>query len=114
MWRETCSSSAVPERRRSMKTTGCHNFEFTDKYIADLREGVPEVADHFAHYFGDLLNLKLRSRLHCPFLVEDARQETLVRVLEALQVRGSLRNAERLGAFVNAVCNNVLLPVWRN
>ena len=89
------------------------SFEFTDQYLADLRARVPLVANHFAVYFGELLDIKLRPRLRCPYSVDDARQETLVRVLEALQVKGRVRNAKSLGAFVNSVCNNVLLENWR-
>jgi RNA polymerase sigma-70 factor (ECF subfamily) len=58
--------------------------------------------------------LKLRSRLRSAALVEDARQETFVRVLTALKRKSSLASPERLGAFVNAVCNNVLLETYRS
>ena len=47
-------------------------------------------------------------------VLEDARQETFVRVLTTLKQRGGLDRPETLGAFVNSVCNNVLfrlLPI---
>jgi RNA polymerase sigma-70 factor (ECF subfamily) len=44
--------------------------------------------------------------------VEDARQETFLRVFTALRQQ-KLENPERLGAFVNAVCNNVILEMFR-
>lgn len=74
----------------------------------------PNTERHFTQYFGDLLTLKLRARLRSRVLVEDARQETFVRVLAALKQRGGLDRAETLGAFVNSVCNNVLFELYRS
>ena len=37
-----------------------------------------------------------------------------MRVLTALKKKGSLESPESLGAFVNAVCNNVLLETYRS
>jgi RNA polymerase sigma factor (sigma-70 family) len=45
-------------------------------------------------------------------LIEDIRQETLRRVLEAIG-KGLLRDAQRLESFVNSVCSRVLLEHWR-
>ena len=64
-------------------------------------------------YFTALLQLKLRSRLRSPQAIEDVRQETFARVLKALSKDGALRQPERLGAFVNTVCNNVLFEHYR-
>jgi RNA polymerase sigma-70 factor (ECF subfamily) len=58
--------------------------------------------------------LKLRSRLRSPHAIEDVRQETFARVLASLRKEHSLRQPERLGAFVNSVCNNVLLEHYRS
>jgi len=54
----------------------------------------------------------LRSRLRSKALVEDAIQETFTRVLTNSQ-SGGLQSPERLGAFVNSVCNNVLFEAYR-
>lgn len=89
-------------------------FSFDADYVRRLIAEDPETERHFTEYFGDLLSLKLRSRLRSPALVEDARQETFVRVLTALKKKGSLASPESLGAFVNAVCNNVLLETYRS
>ena len=64
-------------------------------------------------YFSELIQLKLRSRLHSPQAIEDVRQETFTRVFAALR-GGKLRQADRLGAFVNTMCNNVLLEHYRS
>jgi RNA polymerase sigma-70 factor (ECF subfamily) len=87
---------------------------FDDAYVNRLVREDPDTERHFTQYFGDLLTLKLRARLRTPALVEDARQETFVRVLAALKQRGGLERAETLGAFVNAVCNNVLFELYRS
>lgn len=89
-------------------------FSFDGDYVQRLIAGDPATEQHFTDYFGDLLTLKLRSRLRSVALAEDARQETFVRVLTALKKKGSLASPESLGAFVNSVCNNVLLETYRS
>ncbi len=88
-------------------------FDFDRAYVDRLVAGDTETEQHFARYFGDLLAIKLRSRLRSPAQVEDARQETFRRVLTTLKERGGLKAAEHLGAFVNGVCNNVLFEIYR-
>jgi RNA polymerase sigma-70 factor, ECF subfamily len=87
---------------------------FDAQYIEKLCAGDYGTEEHFVGYFTELLNLKLRSRLRSPHAIEDVRQETFVRVLRILRKDGSLRQPERLGAFVNTVCNNVLLEHYRS
>jgi RNA polymerase sigma-70 factor (ECF subfamily) len=87
-------------------------FEFDAAYLERLIAGDPEVERHFTSYFGDLIALKLRSRLRSPSLVEDVKQETFLRVIRTLREKG-LASAPSLGAFVNSVCNNVLFETYR-
>lgn len=87
---------------------------FDEDYVRRLTAGDPETEEHFTRYFGDLLTLKLRGRLRSAALIEDARQETFVRVLSTLRRKGGLATAESLGAFVNSVCNNVLFEAYRS
>ena len=86
---------------------------FDHEYVELLRQGDEETERHFTQYFGDLLLIKLRGRLRSPQLAEDARQETLLRVLTRLRRKGALDYPERLGAFVNSVCDNVLSEFFR-
>ena len=88
--------------------------EFDRRYLELLVAEDPETEQHFTRYFGDLLTLKLRSRLRSAALVDDARQETFVRVLSALKEKGGLASPESLGAFVNTVCNHVLFEMYRS
>lgn len=86
---------------------------FDATYIESLCAGDRPTQEHFVGYFTALLHLKLRSRLHSPQAAEDVRQETFARVLKALCKPGTIRQPERLGAFVNTVCNNVLFEHYR-
>lgn len=88
--------------------------EFDQAYIDRLVAADPETERHFTRYFGDLMTFKLRSRLRSPALVEDAKQETFVRVLTSLKQKRNLASAQTLGAFVNAVCNNVVFELYRS
>jgi RNA polymerase sigma-70 factor, ECF subfamily len=89
-------------------------YVFDREYIERLKNGDEETERHFTRYFGDLLFLKLRARVRSPQLAEDARQETLLRVLSRLRSKGSIEYPERLGAFVNSVCENTLSEMFRS
>ena len=86
--------------------------KFDEAYIKRLCSGDFRTEDHFVRYFSELIQLKLRSRVNSPEAMEDLRQETFARVFVTLRSAG-LRQPERLGAFVNSVCKNVLLEHYR-
>jgi RNA polymerase sigma-70 factor, ECF subfamily len=86
---------------------------FDAPYVDRLRSGDFRTQEHFVAYFSELIQLKLRARLRSPQAVEDVRQETFARVFAALRSPGGIRQPERLGAFVNSICNNVLLEQYR-
>lgn len=86
---------------------------FDARYVESLCAGDQTTQDHFTAYFTSLLRIKLRSRLRSPQAVEDVKQETFARVFAVLRRDGGLRQPERLGAFVNTVCNNVLFEQYR-
>lgn len=88
--------------------------EFDQAYVDRLVAGDAQTEQHFTRYFGDLLSLKLRSRLKSAALVDDARQETFVRVLTTLKEKRGLASPGSLGAFVNSVCNHVLFELYRS
>jgi RNA polymerase sigma-70 factor (ECF subfamily) len=88
--------------------------QFDQAYIDRLVAGESDTERHFTRYFGDLMTLKLRSRLRSPAAIEDAKQETFVRVLTSLKRKRSLATPETLGAFVNSVCNNVVFELYRS
>jgi RNA polymerase sigma-70 factor (ECF subfamily) len=86
---------------------------FDASYLERLRSGDPETERHFVAYFANLLRIKLRCQLRSRQLIDDASQETFVRVLRAVRSEGAIRSPERLGAFVNSVCENVLQELFR-
>jgi RNA polymerase sigma-70 factor (ECF subfamily) len=86
---------------------------FDESYVERLGAGDFRTQEHFVAYFSELIQLKLRSRLHSPQAIEDVRQETFTRVFAALR-SGKIRQPDRLGAFVNSMCNNVLLEHYRS
>ena len=89
-------------------------FAFDKAYVERLRNGDPATEHHFFVYFERLLQIKLRARTLASDTVEDLKQETFIRVIAAVRKEGGVRRPERFGAFVNSVCNNVLLEYYRS
>jgi RNA polymerase sigma-70 factor, ECF subfamily len=89
-------------------------FAFDDVYLERLRSGDFRTEQHFVSYFSELIRLKLRSRVPSTEIVDELKQEIFVRVFSTLRSAAGIRQASRLGAFVNSVCNNVLLEHYRS
>jgi len=87
-------------------------ISFDSGYLERLAAGDSAVESHFNKYFGELIFIKLRSRQYSSSTIDDIRQETFLRVFQALRREG-IRQPERIGAFVNSVCNNVVLEFGR-
>jgi len=83
-------------------------FPFDAEYLRRLRAADPAVEEHFAGYFSKLLTIKLRARGESRAVIHEVMQETFFRVIKAVRAPEGIQSAERLGAFVNAVCNNIL------
>ncbi|MBZ5624227.1 MAG: sigma-70 family RNA polymerase sigma factor [Acidobacteriia bacterium] len=88
-------------------------YSFDKAYLERLAAGDPEIERHFNEYFSELILIKLRARQYARNVIEDVRQETFLRVLQALR-RNGIREPERIGAFVNSVCLNVLRELGRS
>ena len=86
---------------------------FDEPYLSRLRSGDFPTQEHFSAYFGALIKIKLGSRLKSPEAIEDVRQETFARFFIALR-DGKILQPDRLGSFVNSICNNVLLEHYRS
>jgi len=89
-------------------------FAFDEAYVGRLREGDPSTESHFVAYFSQLIQIKLRARYLAPEVIEDLKQETFIRVIRSLRSDGGIRQGDRLGPFVNSVCNHVLLEHYRS
>lgn len=86
---------------------------FDESYLSRLRAGDYRTQENFSAYFGALIKIKLSSRLKSPDAIEDVRQETFARFFAALR-DGKILQPDRLGSFVNSICNNVLLEHYRS
>jgi RNA polymerase sigma-70 factor (ECF subfamily) len=87
-------------------------YSFDESYLRRLQDRDSATETHFVAYFGDLLRIKLRSRFYSTHAIEDIKQETFIRVLTSVR-EGKIRQADRLGSFVNSVCNHVRLESYR-
>ena len=85
-------------------------FAFDADYVRRLRAGDRETSAHFHAYFRDLLLIKLRRKVPSEQAIDDVRQEVFARVLAKLP---ELQDARKLGAFVNSVCNHVVMEWYR-
>ena len=82
---------------------------FNASYVSRLVDGDSATEAHFSGYFRTFIALKLRARRLSHSLAEDIQQETMLRVLKTLRQGSGISYPERFGAFVNSVCNNVIL-----
>jgi RNA polymerase sigma-70 factor, ECF subfamily len=89
-------------------------FAFDEAYVGRLREGDPSTESHFVGYFSKLILIKLRARYLPQEVVDDLKQETFTRVIRSLHAEGGIRQGDRLGSFVNSVCNHVLSEHYRS
>lgn len=98
-----------------MATAHCLDFhQFNETYLHELRTQDETTEAHFVAYFSKILHNKLRRRLMCPEHIKDVQQETLLRAWAAVRAEGGIRQPERFGAFVSAVCNNILRESYRS
>ena len=88
-----------------------HSFD--EDYVGRLRAADSRTEQHFVAYFSKLIQIKLRSRLPSREAIEDARQETFARFFVALR-KAKILQPDRLGSFVNSICNNVLKEQYRS
>lgn len=86
-------------------------FTFDDEYLRRLRERDRDTTAHFVSYFGELLQITLRSRLRSAEAVDDVRQEVFYRFFKKID---ELREGAKLGAFVFSIRNNALLEHYRD
>jgi RNA polymerase sigma-70 factor (ECF subfamily) len=89
-------------------------FALDVSYVEKLRSGDAHIEAHFVNHYSELIRIKLRSRLNSKEAVEDVREETFVRVLTLLRTEGGPQQPDRMGPFVNSVCNLVLLEHYRS
>lgn len=86
---------------------------FDADYLKLLRERDDATERHFAGYFDPLIRIKAaKAGPQSARAADDISQETLLRVLENIR-QGRVDHPERLGAYVLAVCQNVIRECFR-
>lgn len=86
---------------------------FDEKYLAALKARDPEVEKHLIAQFSTAVRVKLRARLRSPELIEDAYQETFLRVFAHFQAGKTLNSPASLPGFIHGMCHNVSLELLR-
>src|SRR3954469_2674844 len=86
---------------------------FDENYLRALRDRDQEAEDFLVSRFFQPVKLKLRARLRSPELVQDACQETFLRVLTYFQSGKTLNNPASLPGFIHSVAHNVALELLR-
>lgn len=87
-------------------------YSFDAEYLRLLKDRDPVTQAHFVSYFTPRLQMKLRYRGFASPTLEDVSQETFYRVLNAVE-GGAVLYPEKFGAYVNAVCDKVILEKYR-
>ena len=87
--------------------------DFNEEYLKRLIDEDAATVRHFIAYFTRHLRIKLRSRLRSAQLIDDVMQETFLRFFKALRGSRPVEQPDRLGAFLNGICNLVLLENFR-
>ena len=88
-------------------------YTFDDDYLRRLCAGDGATKDHFVGYFSNAILLKLSRKVRRFVDLEDIRQEVFLRVFSRVCGPDGLREGAKLGAYVNAFCNNVHLEFYR-
>jgi len=109
--RESAVLHCLPLQRPQGKYLEFQSFD--ESYLRRLRARDPRTEQHFVSYFSTLIQIKLRYKLPTRESIEDVRQETFARFFIALRDNKILQ-PERLGSYVNSMCNNVLREQYRS
>ena len=86
---------------------------FDETYLGALKGRDPKAENHLISYFSRPVQIKLRARLRSPELIQDAFQETFLRVLTYFRSGKTLENPGSLPGFIHATCHNVALEFLR-
>jgi RNA polymerase sigma-70 factor, ECF subfamily len=87
---------------------------FNEQYLRALENRDSAIEAHLVAYFRKSIRIQLRNRLRSPECVQDASQETFLRVFTHFRLGKSLQNPTSLPAFVHGVCRNVAMEMLRS
>jgi RNA polymerase sigma-70 factor (ECF subfamily) len=86
---------------------------FNESYLQALARQDSRAENDLISTFSRAIKVKLRTHLRSPQAVEDAYQETLLRVFTYFRVGKTLRTPASLPAFIHSVSGNVALEMVR-
>ena len=86
---------------------------FNDTYLEALARRDPSTEENLITVFSRPIKNKLRTHLHSAQTIDDAYQETLLRIFSYFRQGKTLRNPACLPAFIHAVTANVALETVR-
>jgi len=92
------------------RTTGL----FDETYLGALAERDTIAESQLVSHFSRAVQAKLRARLRSPELIQDASQETFLRVLTFFRAGKKLDNPGSLPGFIHGICHNVALEFLRS
>ena len=87
---------------------------FDENYLLALANRREDIEQHLILHFSRPVQSKLRAKLRSPELVQDACQETFLRVLSYFRSGKTLDNPASLPGFVHGVCHNIALEFLRS
>jgi RNA polymerase sigma-70 factor, ECF subfamily len=87
---------------------------FDESHFDALAKGDRETENLLVAHFSPAVLLYLRTRLPSNEFVEDAREETFVRVLRFFRGGHVMTDPADLPAFLHSICNNVALEILRS
>ena len=87
---------------------------FDENYLRGLANRSEDVEQHLFAHFARPVRAKLRTRLRSPELVQDAVQETFLRVYTYFRSGKTLENPASLPGFVHTVSHNIALELLRS
>jgi RNA polymerase sigma-70 factor (ECF subfamily) len=86
---------------------------FDENYLQALAAGNEDAENYLLACFSRPVQLTLWTRLRSPELIQDAYQETFLRVLAYFRSGKTLDNPASLPGFVHTVCRNTALELLR-
>jgi len=87
---------------------------FDENHFRALARGDRETENLLIAHFSPGVLLYLRARLPSEEFVEDAREETFVRVLRFFHEGHVMTDPADLPAFLHSICKNVALEILRS
>lgn len=109
----SASTEAFPAKVQLLAQEPVDEPNFNPEFLRCLKARDPEAEEFFYAHFSVRLRVKLRGWRLSPSDIEDAIQETFLRVFKAVQ-NDEIRQPESLPGYVNQVCSNVRKERWRN